>query len=72
MSDSKILVVEDEIIVAADLKNRLEKMGYTIIGMTTTGHDAVRKTGETKPDLVLMDIMLKGEMDGIDTAQTNT
>ncbi len=69
MSNSKILVVEDEIIVAADLKNKLEKMGYTIIDTATTGHDAVKKSGETKPDLVLMDIMLKGEMDGIDAAQ---
>ena len=55
--------------MAADLKNKLEKMGYTIIGTATTGHDAVKKSGETKPDLVLMDIMLKGEMDGIDAAQ---
>lgn len=67
--DSNILIVEDEIIVAADLKGRLENLGYTIIGMAANGRDAIRKTGETTPDLVLMDIMLKGDMDGIETAQ---
>ncbi len=67
--DSNILIVEDEIIIAADLKGRLEKLGYNIVGISATGNDAIRKTGETNPNLVLMDIMLKGNMDGIDTAQ---
>ncbi|HEX7468021.1 MAG TPA: response regulator, partial [Methanobacterium sp.] len=67
--DSNILIVEDEIIIAADLKVRLENLGYNIFGISATGNDAIRKTGETHPDLVLMDIMLKGDMDGIDTAQ---
>jgi CheY-like chemotaxis protein len=67
--DSNILIVEDEIIIAADLKGRLENLGYNIVGVSATGNDAIRKTGETHPDLVLMDIMLKGDMDGIDTAQ---
>ena len=67
--DSNILIVEDEIIIAADLKGRLENLGYNIVGISATGNDAIRKTGETHPDLVLMDIMLKGDMDGIDTAQ---
>jgi two-component system, response regulator PdtaR len=47
----------------------LENLGYTIIGMAATGTDAIRKTGETMPDLVLMDIMIKGDMDGIEAAQ---
>ncbi|MFY9638220.1 MAG: response regulator [Methanobacterium sp.] len=67
--DSNILIVEDEIIIAADLKGRLENLGYNIVGISATGNDAIKKTGETHPDLVLMDIMLKGDMDGIDTAQ---
>jgi two-component system, response regulator PdtaR len=67
--DSNILIVEDEIIIAADLKGRLENLGYNIVGISATGNDAIMKTGETHPDLVLMDIMLKGNMDGIDTAQ---
>ena len=67
--DSNIIIVEDEIIVAADLKGRLENLGYNIVGISSTGCDAIKKTGETNPDLVLMDIMIKGDMDGIETAQ---
>jgi two-component system, response regulator PdtaR len=55
--------------VAADLKRRLENLGYVILGIASTGKDAIRKSGETIPDLVLMDIMLKGDMDGIEAAQ---
>ena len=62
MVHSKILIVEDDFIVAIDLKIHLEKMGYH-------GNDALKKTRETNPDLILMDIHLKGNIDGIDTAQ---
>jgi two-component system, response regulator PdtaR len=67
--DSKILIVEDEFIAAADLKERLENLGYNIMGIANTGEDAIKKTGETHPDIILMDIMLKGKMDGIEAAQ---
>lgn len=67
--DSKILIVEDEFITAADLKQRLEKLGYNILGIADNGEDAIKKTRETHPDMVLIDIILKGEMDGIETAQ---
>ncbi len=67
--DSRILIVEDEFITAADLKQRLENMGYNVLGIAATAEDAIRKTGETHPDLVLMDIMLKGDVDGIEAAQ---
>ena len=67
--DSKILIVEDELIVARDITMRLENMGYDIVGVVDNGNDAIKKTGETQPDIVLMDIELKGNMDGIDTAQ---
>ncbi len=69
MASFKILVVEDESIVAMDIKHRLESMGYVVPAITSSGEEAVEKAAETNPDLVLMDIVLKGEMDGIDAAQ---
>ena len=66
---SKILIVENERIVAKDLKQLLEELGYEVIGISGTSNDALKKTGETNPDLILMDIMLTGETDGIETAQ---
>ena len=68
--DAKILIVEDEFIEAANLKKRLEKLGYTVVGMAATGQDAIKKTEDTYPDLVLMDIMLKGKMNGIEAAHS--
>jgi CheY-like chemotaxis protein len=66
---SKIIIVEDEIIIALDLKLRLENLGYEVIHTAFNGEDAIKRTGETSPDLVLMDIQLNGEMDGINVAQ---
>ena len=68
MVKNKILVVEDESIVAEDLRRSLEKMEYTVAGIVYSGEDAIKKAGETRPDLVLMDIMLQGKMDGIEAA----
>jgi CheY-like chemotaxis protein len=65
----KILIVENERIVADDIKQRLEDLGYEVIGISGNGNDALKKTGEIKPDLILMDIILTGEVDGIETAQ---
>ena len=59
MPDTSIMLVEDEIIVAADVKNRLENMGYEVLGIFDTGEEAIEKAGELKPNLVLMDIVLK-------------
>ncbi|MEK7433181.1 MAG: response regulator [Cyanobacteriota bacterium] len=64
----KILIVEDQNIVALDLQNSLEKLNYEVSGIAFSGVSAIKKVQETKPDLVLMDITLKGEMDGISTA----
>jgi two-component system, response regulator PdtaR len=61
----RVLVVEDEAIVAADIQNTLENMGYIVLGRAATGEEAVRKTSSLRPDLVLMDVKLKGDMDGI-------
>jgi CheY-like chemotaxis protein len=71
MKDSKarILVVEDEAIVAMDIKMRLLKLGYEVSRIVSTGENAVNVAAELKPDLVLMDISLKGEMLGTEAAQ---
>ena len=65
---SKILVVEDERITAEDIKSGLESAGYQVPALVSSGKDAIEKAGELKPDLVLMDIKLKGKMDGIAAA----
>jgi PAS domain S-box-containing protein len=69
MSNVKILVVEDESIVAMDIKHRAEGLGYSVTGITPSGEGAIQKAAETVPDLVLMDIVLKGDMDGVEAAQ---
>jgi PAS domain S-box-containing protein len=68
MQKPKILVVEDERVVAADIEESLHKLGYTVVGAAASGVHAIRRAVETEPDLVLMDIKLKGHMDGIDAA----
>ncbi|WP_445475777.1 response regulator [Methanococcoides methylutens] len=69
MKATRILVVEDEAIVAMVIKKRLMQLGYTVSGVAATGKDAITKVEGTFPDLVLMDIMLKGDMDGIEAAE---
>ncbi len=66
---NRILVVEDETIVALDLQNSLKILGYDVIGIASTGSEAVAKAGSERPDLILMDIILKGDMDGIQAAE---
>jgi two-component system, cell cycle sensor histidine kinase and response regulator CckA len=68
MNTASILVVEDESIVAMDIQNMLELLGYAVPGVVSTGMEAIRKTAELRPDLVLMDIRLRGDMDGIEAA----
>lgn len=69
MTKAKILIVEDDGIVALDIENRLKELGYFVSATVSRGREAVKKVEEHQPDLVLMDIVLKGEMDGIETAQ---
>ncbi|NQT25971.1 response regulator [candidate division KSB1 bacterium] len=64
----KILVVEDELIVAEDIKVRLKNMDYEVLGTVASGEQAFEFVGQNKPDLVLMDILLQGKMTGIETA----
>ena len=66
----RILIVEDEFVVAADLKMRLERLGYEVVGQAVSGDQALERIVQNdRPDLVLMDIYLKGEKDGIQTAE---
>ena len=65
---TNILITEDESIVAKDIQHSLKKLGYNVIGICSTGEDAIATVEEKRPDLILMDIMLKGEMSGIDAA----
>jgi PAS domain S-box-containing protein len=68
MSDNRIMIVEDEEIVAADIQMSVEKMGYTVCATASSGREAIQKAESTQPDLVLMDIGLKESMDGIEAA----
>ena len=63
----QILIVEDEYIVAKDIRSRLQQMGYSVSAVVSSGEEAVEKV-KNSPDLVLMDIVLKGDMDGIEAA----
>ncbi|MGE3190993.1 MAG: response regulator [Vicinamibacterales bacterium] len=65
---ASVLIVDDEIIIARDLEARLRGMGYAVAGLAATGRDAIRLARARRPDLVLMDIVLKGEIDGIEAA----
>ncbi len=69
MVEGRILVVEDDHIVAMGIKKMLKSLGYTVTGVASSGEDAISKAESTFPDVVLMDIMLKGEMDGIEAAR---
>jgi two-component system, LytTR family, response regulator LytT len=68
MSKVNILVVEDESIVAKDIQNSLRRLGYNVPTTLSTGEEAILEAEQQKPDLVLMDIMLKGELSGIEAA----
>lgn len=68
MNPIQILVVEDEVIVAQDIAGRLKKLGYAVTATVSSGEEAIQKAIENPPDLVLMDIVLKGDMDGVTAA----
>jgi len=69
MADPQILVVEDEGIVATGIRNMLKSLGYAVPAVASSGKEALKKAAETHPDLVLMDIVLEGDMDGIQAAE---
>lgn len=69
MEKLNIFIVEDESIVAKDIQNSLTKLGYNVVGTANNGKDAIEKITELMPDLVLMDIMIKGNMTGIEVSE---
>ena len=69
MAKTEILIVEDERITAEDIRLSLGGLGYAVTGMASSGEEAIRKAEELHPDLVLMDIVLGGDMDGIEAAK---
>ncbi len=68
MAKTNVLVVEDEKIVSTDIQLSLKKLGYNVVGAADTGEKAIEQALDKKPDIVLMDIMLKGDMNGIEAA----
>ncbi|MCA1853684.1 MAG: response regulator, partial [Beggiatoa sp.] len=68
MNPTSILIVEDERVIAFQLKSQLEALGYRVAAAVPSGEEAVEKAGALRPDLVLMDIHLEGAMDGIKAA----
>lgn len=68
MEPASILIVEDEPVVAKDIQLSLQRLGYRVPATATSGEEAIRKAVDIHPDLILMDIVLKGKMDGVETA----
>ncbi|MFP3562780.1 ATP-binding protein [Paraburkholderia sp. SIMBA_030] len=69
MAAARILIVEDDRVVARDIAQQMNRAGHTVIGITARGEDALPLAADTAPDLVLMDVRLEGELDGVDTAR---
>ena len=69
VSGTKVMIVEDEAVVALHLRQELTKLGHVVAGMATSGEQALRMIEDVFPDIVLMDIHIQGEMDGIETAR---
>ncbi len=69
MAHEKILIVEDEGVVALHIRKTLESLGYVVTDIAATGEEAIMKAMTNRPDLVLMDIVLKGAIDGIDATE---
>jgi DNA-binding NarL/FixJ family response regulator len=61
----KVLIVEDEVLTAHAIANHLKNLGYTVIGFANSGEDAIEMAAQARPDVVLMDIKLKGPVDGV-------
>jgi len=69
VAETRVLIVEDEAITAIDVERTLKKMGYRVCGRAGSGEEAIRLVREEKPDLILMDIHLRGSYDGVNTAE---
>jgi CheY-like chemotaxis protein len=69
MATARILIVEDERLVAMDLQRRLTRLGYTVVSLAASGREAIQKALALHPDVVLMDVRLQGDMDGVEAAE---
>ena len=69
MEKARILIVEDEAIIAMEIESQLQSLGYEVTSIVDTGEKAIKKAEEDKPDLILMDISIKGGMDELNTAE---
>ena len=69
MNNEKILILEDEKIIAIDLQRKLERFGYAVVGMAERAEDAIAMANDLNPDMLLSDIMLQGDVDGIVAAK---
>ena len=68
MTKANVLVVEDEFIVSKDIQSSLKKLGYNVVGAAPSGEKALELVAQERPDIVLMYIMMKGYMNGLETA----
>lgn len=69
MAGARILVVEDEWLVGQEISENLKDLGYDLAGLAPSGEGALKLAAENQPDLVIMDILLQGDMDGIQAAE---
>jgi CheY-like chemotaxis protein len=69
MEKTRVLIVEDEGLIARDIENMVLNAGYEVCGIASSGEEAIEKADKTQPDLILMDIVLQGEMDGVEAAE---
>jgi diguanylate cyclase (GGDEF)-like protein/PAS domain S-box-containing protein len=69
MEKTRILIVEDEGLIARDVENMVKNAGYEVCGIASTGEEAIERADKTQPDLILMDIILRGDMDGVEAAE---
>ena len=69
MASARIMVVEDEGITAKDIETRLTRLGYEVSAIAHSASEAIAKAAKSRPDLVLMDIKLKGVVDGVQAAE---
>src|ERR1700757_1139732 len=68
MEHTRVLIVEDELIVAFNMQQQLERLGFDVPAVVASGADALLKIGHLRPDVVLMDVNIDGDMDGIETS----
>ncbi|MGD1006010.1 MAG: response regulator [Ignavibacteriaceae bacterium] len=68
MEKKRIMIVEDEGIIALDIKKRLESLGYYVPTVVDSGEKAIEEVHKLRPDLIIMDIVLKGKINGVDTS----